>query len=106
GRMIFNLSDRVTFDLRGNYGNDDVGGPSAEIVPFAHWNDFDPGFYYNDPHQHDDRELWDVSGKLEYAGDYLTFSSITGYSDVKNHQTGDADFAADHFFLQDVRLRV
>ncbi|MFV3074154.1 TonB-dependent receptor [Niveispirillum fermenti] len=106
GRLIFNLSEDWTLDLRGSYGKDKLGGLSAEVVNTADWNDFKPGYFVNDPRQSDEREIWDVSAKLDFEGDYLSFSSITGFSKLDELQKGDADFMAAPMLLQHVELGV
>lgn len=106
GRLIFNLSDAWSLDLRGSYGKDKLGGLSAEVVGTAGWDSFKPGFFANNPRQTDDREIWDVSARLEHEGEYLTFSSISGFSKLDEVQTGDADFMAAPVLLQHVDLDV
>jgi iron complex outermembrane receptor protein len=106
GRLIFNLTDALTLDLRANYGRDRNGILLTELISTAQFDDFKPGFLFGDPPVRERRDLYDVSAKLEYAADAFTVTSITGYSHVKNNAFGDADFAPVHVVLQDVTLRV
>ena len=106
GRLIFNLTDAWNLDLRGTYIKDDIGVLSAEIVTRDDWDDFDPGFLRDNPALEESRELSDVSAKLEYAGTYFNFTSVTGYSEVADLLSGDADFTPANIVLQRVRLDV
>ncbi|WP_029011510.1 hypothetical protein [Niveispirillum irakense] len=77
-----------------------MGGLSAEVVTTADWNDFKPGYFVNDPRQSDEREIWDVSAKLDFEGDYFSFSSVTGFSKLDELRKGDADFMAAPMLLR------
>ena len=106
GRLIFNLSDNLKLDLRGDYGHDRLGSLSAEIVTTDQVDDFKPGFLQDSKQVIDQRTIYDMSAKLDYTGSYLTLTSITGYSHVRAPFRGDADFSPAPALLQDVLTRV
>jgi iron complex outermembrane recepter protein len=106
GRLIFNLSDALTLDVRGHYGYDRIGIPTAEIVPNSAFDDYDLNFLESDPSIVETRKLYDLAAKLEYKGEGFTITSVSGYSHVNDLFYGDGDFTPAHVILQDVVLRV
>ena len=106
GRLLFKASSEFSADLRANYGHDNIGSTANEVVSRANFEDFRPGFLFVDPGLTDHRTIYDFSAKLDYAGPYLTVTSITGYSKADDELFGDADFTPAHIVLQNVQLRV
>lgn len=107
GRLIVNLSDALTFDLRSNYIRDDIGILSAELVSRADFQDFDPGFLVNDLSQRNVREVYDISGKITYSAETFQVTSITGYSSSDDDNLDwDFDFTPLDFVTGDQVINV
>lgn len=112
GRIIFDMTPDMSLDLRGKYTSADVGASYFAELPVKHLDSFsdstDP--IISDPAV-DDRELYEFTAKLDYEGQFGTFTSITGYFDVEDLIFGDADFGipawgAEDGMFQDFRTTV
>ena len=112
GRVVYEMTPDMTLDLRGKYTSADVGASYFAELPAERLDSFsdntDP--IISDPAV-DDRELYEFTAKLDYEGQYGTFTSITGYFDVEDFLYGDADFGipawgAEFGIFQDFRTTV
>jgi len=106
GSLIFNASENLRFELRGNYLNQLAGAPTIEIASRANFDDFSKSLLNRNVLTHDDRDIKDFSLKIDYDMGGMSLTSITGYS--KSHAVifGDADFTPLPIVLQNVALSV
>jgi len=93
GRLIFNLSDDVELDLRAEYTDITAGAAYQESVPSADLiNTFNST--WGDPKRglvgFEDREITNLSAKLEWESDFATLTAIVGYSDIEQDLFGSA----------------
>jgi iron complex outermembrane receptor protein len=96
--LLVEASDRLTFDLRGSVNQLRTQGLYYNIVGDV--NDV-ADVRVNNPGQND-RDIYNVSLKVEYAGDNAVLTSISSYDTLQEILTGDAfDFLpiADSFFF-------
>jgi Outer membrane receptor proteins, mostly Fe transport len=96
--LLVEATDRLTFDLRGSVNRLRTQGLYYNIV--ADVNDVAP-VRVNNPGQND-RDINNVSLKVEYEGDNAVFTSISSYDTLNEVLTGDAfDFLPipDSFFF-------
>lgn len=100
------LASNINLDLRANYGDNSGGSLTAEAVPTAIFDDFDPGFLQRSVDTQFEREIYDFSAKLDIEFETMTFTSITDYGDAKTDLEGDADFSPAPAVLQDVDVHV
>ena len=90
--LLFEATDRLSFDLRGSVNKLRTQGLYYNIV--ADVNDIAP-VRVNNPGQND-RDIYNASLKIEYEGDNAIFTSISSYDTLEEVLTGDAfDFPAD-----------
>lgn len=97
GRLIWNATDALTFDLRGSHYEQDsgalyfsafdvlgtTGGRITEEMARVGPNQNEPGFT--------DRTITDASLVAEYAAPFGTFTSITAYDEVDIYFEQDLD---------------
>lgn len=98
GNLLVEASDRLTFDLRGSVNQLRTQGLYYNIVGDV--NDI-ADVRVNNPGQND-RDIYNLALKVEYAGDNAVFTSVSSYDTVKEVLTGDAfDFLPipDSFFF-------
>ena len=92
GRLLYTPTDVLTLDLRGSY--EDLDGGSAyyfPIFPGQEINDVQPVIANRDGKG--ERRLRDVSLKVDYDFDGVTFTSITAYAYARAATLGqDLDF--------------
>lgn len=96
--LLVEASDRLTFDLRGSMNQLRTQGLYYNIVGDV--NTVAP-VRVNNPGQND-RDIYNLALKVEYAGDNAVFTSVSSYDTVKEVLTGDAfDFLPipDSFFF-------
>ncbi|WP_296718834.1 TonB-dependent receptor [Erythrobacter sp.] len=96
--LLVEATDRLTFDVRGSINRLRTQGLYYNIV--ADVNDIAP-VRVNNPGQND-RDINNVSLKVEYEGDNAVFTSISSYDTLEEVLTGDAfDFLPieDSFFF-------
>ena len=96
--LLVEATDRLTFDLRGSVNQLRTQGLYYNIVGDV--NDIAP-VRVNNPGQND-RDIYNLALKVEYAGDNAVFTSVSSYDTVKEVLTGDAfDFLPipDSFFF-------
>ncbi|MBI1403305.1 MAG: TonB-dependent receptor [Porphyrobacter sp.] len=96
--LLVEATDRLTFDLRGSVNKLRTQGLYYNIV--ADVNDIAP-VRVNNPGQND-RDIYNLSLKVEYAGDNAVFTSVSSYDTLSEILTGDAfDFLPipDSFFF-------
>ena len=96
--LLVEATDRLTIDLRGSMNRLRTQGLYYNIV--ADVNDI-ADVEVNNPGQND-RDINNVSLKIEYAGDNAVFTSISSYDTLQEVLTGDAfDFKPipDSFFF-------
>ena len=112
GRVLYEVTPELTADFRGKYTSADVGASYFSELSAEQLDSFsdstDP--IISDPAV-DDRELYEFTAKLDYEGQYGTFTSITGYFNVEDLIYGDADFGipawgAESGIFQDFRTVV
>lgn len=84
--LLVEATDRLTFDLRGSVNQLRTQGLYYNIV--ADVNDI-ADVEVNNPGQND-RDIYNVSLKVEYAGDNAVFTSISSYDTLQEVLTGDA----------------
>lgn len=98
GNLLIEASDKLTFDVRGSVNQLRTQGLYYNIV--ADVNDI-ADVRVNNPGQND-RDIYNLALKVEYAGDNAVFTSVSSYDTVKEVLTGDAfDFLPipDSFFF-------
>ncbi|MCL9998586.1 MAG: TonB-dependent receptor [Erythrobacter sp.] len=98
GNLLIEATDKLTFDLRASLNLLRTQGLYYNIV--ADVNDIAP-VLVNNPGQND-RDIYNVALKVEYAGDNAVFTSVSSYDTLKEVLTGDAfDFKPipDSFFF-------
>jgi iron complex outermembrane receptor protein len=98
GNLLIEASDRLTFDLRGSVNQLRTQGLYYNIV--ADVNDIAPVEVNN--RGQNDRDIYNIALKVEYAGDNAVFTSVSSYDTLKEILTGDAfDFKPipDSFFF-------
>jgi iron complex outermembrane receptor protein len=96
--LLVEATDRLTFDLRGSMNKLRTQGLYYNIV--ADVNDVAP-VRVNNPGQND-RDIHNLSLKVEYEGDNAVFTSVSSYDTLEEVLTGDAfDFLPieDSFFF-------
>jgi len=91
GRLIFEPTDNLSLDFRGRYTTSDTGASYFEVVPLTDIDNFDTEPLVNAP-ANNDRELYELTSKIDYETDAGTFTSITGYFDVEDSLRGESDF--------------
>ncbi len=96
--LLIEASDRLTFDLRGSVNQLRTQGLYYNIV-----NDVNEieDVRVNNPGQND-RDIYNLALKIEYAGDNAVLTSISSYDTLEEILTGDAfDFQPipDSFFF-------
>lgn len=106
GALILNATENLRVELRGNYMDQLAGAPTIEIVPTANIDDFSQSLLNRNVLTRDDREIKDVSLKVDYDFDDMTLTSISGYSKSRGVVFGDADFSPAPVVLQIVDLKV
>ncbi|WP_197426284.1 TonB-dependent receptor [Erythrobacter sp. CCH5-A1] len=98
GNLLVEATDKLTFDLRASVNQLRTQGLYYNIV--ADVNDIAP-VLVNNPGQND-RDIYNVALKVEYAGDNAVLTSVSSYDTLKEVLTGDAfDFKPipDSFFF-------
>jgi iron complex outermembrane receptor protein len=98
GNLLVEATDRLTIDLRGSVNQLRTQGLYYNIV--ADVNDIAPVRVNN--RGQNDRDIYNVSLKVEYEGDNAVFTSISSYDTLEEVLTGDAfDFLPieDSFFF-------
>ena len=96
--LLLEPTDRLTVDLRGSMNQLRTQGLYYNIV--ADVNDIAPVRVNN--RGQNDRDIYNLSLKLEYEGDNAVFTSVTSYDTLEEILTGDAfDFLPipDSFFF-------
>jgi len=106
GSLILKATENLTVELRGNYLDQLAGAPTIEIVPTADFDDFSQSLLNRNVLTRDDREIKDLSLKIDYDFDDMTLTSISGYSKSRGVIFGDADFTPFPAVLQIVDLKV
>lgn len=86
GNLLIEASDQLTFDLRASMNQLRTQGLYYNIV--ADVNDIAP-VEVNNPGQND-RDIYNVALKVEYAGENAVLTSISSYDTLKEILTGDA----------------
>lgn len=91
GRLLFNASEAVTFDLRGSYTDFRAGGVYDSVVFSGDAND------YVAPRTSLLGTTWGSIGELTLKADadlgVATLTSISGYTRLKENYRGDLDFS-------------
>jgi iron complex outermembrane receptor protein len=84
--LLVEATDRLTFDLRGSVNKLRTQGLYYNIV-----NDVNTiaDVEVNNPGQND-RDIYNLALKIEYAGDNAVLTSVSSYDTVKEVLTGDA----------------
>ena len=98
GSLLVEATDRLSFDLRGSVNKLRTQGLYYNIV--ADVNDI-ADVRVNNPGQND-RDIYNLALKIEYAGDNAVFTSVSSYDTLEEVLTGDAfDFLPieDSFFF-------
>jgi iron complex outermembrane receptor protein len=98
GSLVVEATDKLTFDVRASMNQLRTQGLYYNIV--ADVNDIAP-VEVNNPGQND-RDIYNVALKVEYAGDNAVLTSVSSYDTLKEVLTGDAfDFKPipDSFFF-------
>jgi iron complex outermembrane recepter protein len=98
GNLLVEASDRLTFDVRGSVNQLRTQGLYYNIVGDVNTV---ADVRVNNPGQND-RDIYNLALKVEYAGDNAVFTSVSSYDTVKEVLTGDAfDFLPipDSFFF-------
>jgi iron complex outermembrane receptor protein len=98
GNLLVEATDRLSFDLRGSVNKLRTQGLYYNIV--ADVNDI-ADVRVNNPGQND-RDIYNLALKVEYAGDNAVFTSVSSYDTLEEVLTGDAfDFLPipDSFFF-------
>lgn len=106
GSLILNASENLRLELRGNYLDQVAGAPTVEIVSRANFDDFSQSLLNRNVLTRDDREIRDLSLKINYDFADTTLTSISGYSKSSGAVFGDADFSPVPAVLQIVDLNV
>lgn len=90
GSLLFNLTDRAKLTLTGQYQDFNAAGVYFAPVFSGNPNDFvNP--QGNFPNRGDGTTL-NLTGKFDYDLGFATFTSITGYTRLKQLQVTDVDF--------------
>jgi iron complex outermembrane receptor protein len=98
GNLLIEATDQLTFDLRASVNQLRTQGLYYNIVGDV--NDI-ADVEVNNPGQND-RDIYNVALKVEYAGDNAVFTSVSSYDTLEEILTGDAfDFKPipDSFFF-------
>ena len=98
GNLLIEATDRLTFDLRASLNQLRTQGLYYNIVGDV--NTIAP-VLVNNPGQND-RDIYNVALRIEYAGDNAVLTSVSSYDTLKEILTGDAfDFRPipDSFFF-------
>lgn len=98
GNLLIEATDKLTFDLRASVNQLRTQGLYYNIVGDV--NDIAPVRVNN--RGQNDRDIYNVALKVEYAGDNAVFTSVSSYDTLKEVLTGDAfDFLPipDSFFF-------
>ncbi|WP_285711474.1 TonB-dependent receptor [Erythrobacter oryzae] len=98
GNLLIEATDKLTFDLRASVNQLRTQGLYYNIVGDV--NTIAP-VLVNNPGQND-RDIYNVALKIEYAGDNAVLTSVSSYDTLKEVLTGDAfDFKPipDSFFF-------
>jgi iron complex outermembrane receptor protein len=106
GRLLFNLPDEWTVDLNARRQAGRDGASYEYLVDDVTRYDYKNHVAgdVNDPNVEDDHTIVAVSAKIDKKFDGFTITSITQYADAISRLFGDADFTADHLFLQNNRV--
>ncbi|MBU7578894.1 MAG: TonB-dependent receptor [Porphyrobacter sp.] len=86
GSLVLEATDQLTIDLRASMNQLRTQGLYYNIV--ADVNDIAP-VLVNNPGQND-RDIYNVALKVEYAGDNAVLTSVSSYDTLKEVLTGDA----------------
>ncbi|HSF11778.1 MAG TPA: TonB-dependent receptor, partial [Erythrobacter sp.] len=86
GNLLVEATDQLTFDLRASVNQLRTQGLYYNIVPDV--NVIAP-VRVNNPGQND-RDIYNASLKIEYAGDNAVFTSVSSYDTLTEILTGDA----------------
>lgn len=96
GRLIYDASDDLTFDLRGSYSDIEAGAAfqdklfdAADVDQFD--NDRAPGPVRGRLGV-ENREFVEGSLKIDWETDLGTFTSVSGYSDIQQDLDGSASW--------------
>ncbi|WP_264394038.1 TonB-dependent receptor [Porphyrobacter sp. ULC335] len=98
GNLVIEATDKLTFDLRGSVNQLRTQGLYYNIVGDVNTV---ADVEVNNPGQND-RDIYNIALKVEYAGDNAVLTSVSSYDTVKEVLTGDAfDFKPipDSFFF-------
>jgi len=84
GKLLFNATDNVTFDLRASYGKIETGAAlyTPTTVNPVFMNSIQPNVIIDDFDSQAVREIKDVYLKVDWETKYGTLTSITGYDDL------------------------
>lgn len=90
GNLLFNITDQISFSLIGQYGEFKAAGVIFAPVFSGNPNDFQKpqGNFPN----YGNGSNASITGKFEAALDFVIFTSITGYTKLKQVQVTDVDF--------------
>lgn len=126
--LLWEPTDRLKVTLGGSYWEDNSDTIAVQAVafnpdspPFAvpglaaqvrtNWKAGEASWgpsYAGKPPYKADSSFWSASGRIDYElNDALTFTSLTGYSDVKRHDMNDVDGTTfePSEYLSDGRIR-
>ena len=85
GRLIFKLSESAELDLRAEYTDVEAGAAYQDKAPLEELDTFNSQF--DDPRRGivgvEDREMVNLSAKLDWELDFGNFSAVFGYSDIE-----------------------
>lgn len=113
-RVITDVTDALTVDLRGNWVKENGGASYFSLFDATHLTGgrlgkaamVDPTSDYPNFSR---REWWGASAKIDYAADFGTFTSISGYDHYTKFWLADVDFLPVAFLQpvgQPIRLEV
>lgn len=96
GRLLFDLED-ISIDLRAAYSDITAGAVTQELVSSADLLEVFDTAAAPGPSRgiigKENREFVEISAKIDWETEYGTFTSITGYSDIKQDLFGSATWA-------------
>ncbi len=104
--LLLNASENLKIELRGNYLDQTAGAPTIEIVNGQNSDNYSQSFLNRNVMTFDEREIKDVSLKIDYDFGAVKLTSISGYSKSVANLFGDADFTPAPILLQQVDLSV
>lgn len=93
GLLKAELGASTTIDLRGRYGNTRAGVGYYQPVEESNFEDFSIGTSQN-VLGIDQREIYEISAKLEHRFDFATLTAVAGYSKAKDDAFSDGDYTA------------